>query len=102
MKQLSVIVVSILVLAACAVDKTPVATGGSRSDALVEMSYQVGAFEVPTVDWAAAQTAATKRCNAWGYRKADPFEGTKNQCMSYDMYGGCNVTTVTRVYQCTN
>jgi hypothetical protein len=93
---------SLASLAACAVEKTPVPTGGSKSDGLVELSYQVGALEVPTVNWAAAQKSATKRCNSWGYRQADPFEGVKQQCVSSDIYGGCNMMTVTRVYQCTN
>lgn len=87
---------------ACEVPKTPVPTGGSRSDALVEMSYDVGAYETPVVDWQTAQTSALKRCQAWGYRKADPFEGVREQCMQYNGYGSCLRGTVTRTYQCTN
>jgi hypothetical protein len=93
---------SLLFLFACEVPKTPVPTGGSKSDALVELSYQVAGLEIAVVDWETAQISATKRCNSWGYRKADPFEGTKTQCQAFDGYGGCNLATVTRVYQCTN
>jgi len=89
-----------LTFAACEVAKTPVPTGGSKSDGLVEVSYDVGPYEVPLVDWDAAQASATKRCNAWGYPKADPFEGVKKQCAQFT-YSGCNVQTVTRTYQCT-
>ncbi|WP_371742192.1 YecR family lipoprotein [Pseudoruegeria sp. HB172150] len=89
-------------MAGCEAQKTPVPTGGSRSDALVEMSFDVSALEIPVVDWETAAKSATKRCNAWGYRHADPFEGTKTQCQSTDIYGGCNYATVTRVYQCIN
>ena len=89
-------------LTACEVAKTPVPTGGSRSDALVEMSYDVGAFETPVVDWQTAQASALKRCQAWGYTKADPFEGVRQQCKQYNSYGSCMLGTVTRTYQCVN
>jgi hypothetical protein len=94
------ILLPFLTFAACEVAKTPVPTGGSKSDGLVAVSYDVGPYEVPLVDWEAAQASATKRCNAWGYPKADPFEGVKNQCSQFT-YSGCAVQTVTRTYQCT-
>ncbi len=73
----TLIVVALIALAGCEVQKTPVPTGGSRSDALVEMSYDIGGLEVPVVDWDTALASATKRCNAWGYSRADAFEGTR-------------------------
>lgn len=91
----------LILTAACEVQKTPVPTGGSRSDASVDMSYEVLPLEKPVVDWASAESSATKRCNAWGYSKADPFEGVRTQCQAADMYGNCNRATVTKTYQCT-
>ena len=98
----TVLLVPFLILGACEVQKTPVPTGGSKADALVDMSYDVGGLEVPVVDWTAAAASAAKRCAAWGYRKADAFEGTRTQCHSRDMYGNCSMATVTKTYQCTN
>ncbi len=98
----SILCIALLCLAGCEVPKTPVPTGGSKSDGLVDMSYDVGGFEIAKVDWSAAQGSATRRCNAWGYRNAEPFEGMRTQCQSFDGYGGCSFATVTRTYQCTN
>ena len=89
----------IALLTACNVTKTPVATGGSRADASIEMSYDVGGFETVTPDWSAAQTAATERCQAWGFSKAEGFEGISTQCNAFNAYG-CVNETVTRTYQC--
>lgn len=89
----------VVALSACAADKTPLPTGGSKADGLVEMSYESLGLEIPNVDWEAAQRSATKRCQAWGYARADAFEGTRSQCSMMGMYG-CNAETVTRTYQC--
>jgi len=98
----AVALLSVLALTACEVQKTPVPTGGSRADATVEMSYNIAGLEVAVVDWEAAEEGAKMRCNAWGYRNTDAFEGTITQCQASDFYGNCNMATVKRVYQCTN
>lgn len=90
-----------LALAACAVEKTPVPTGGSRADASIDMSFEVGGFESPVVDWDAARATAAQRCRAWDYADAEPFEGTRTECSQYDPGLGCMMSTVTRTYQCT-
>src|ERR1700677_4970953 len=84
----------------CETAVTPFSTGGSRSDGIVELTYDYGYLQSPVVDTARAQTEALKRCNVWGYSGADPFEGQRSVC---DQYGnlGCYHTTVTMKYQCT-
>ena len=69
-------------LAICAVSScvrevniTPVATSGSKADGTIIMSYDIHFNEVPTINWLAAKQSADKRCNSWGYIKADAFEG---------------------------
>ena len=52
-------------MSGCAVQKTLTPTGGSRSDGTVKLSYVVGAFEKPVVNYAQAQSAAMQRCAAW-------------------------------------
>ena len=69
MKHLFFAVVGIL-LASCTtnVPKELVATGGSKADGVVELSYQYNELETPIVDKAKGQETAEKRCKAWGYK----------------------------------
>jgi len=66
MKKSVVCLALVMLASGCEVSKTPLPTGGSKADALVEMSYQTGSLEVAKVDWATADRSALKRCNAWG------------------------------------
>lgn len=96
-----VVPLALLGLIACTETiKVPQPTGGSRADASVVLSYQVGMFEVVSPDWVTAQSNANNRCRAWGYSKADPFEGLQNKCERTDMYGNCVMQTISRTYQC--
>ena len=92
-------VVLLLNLSACAVTKIPQATGGSKSDGIVELSYQYGGFEKPKVEWGQALTSAKQRCKAWGYGDAEPFGGTTSTCQARNGYG-CTAFFVTAKYQC--
>lgn len=94
------VIVTVAVLAACSVVKVPVATGGSKSDGTVVMSYEYGGFEQPKPDWNSAQQEATQRCQAWGYTGAEAFGGVNKKCNGYNAYG-CVRYTVHRTYQCT-
>ncbi|MBY6154062.1 YecR-like lipofamily protein [Vannielia litorea] len=101
MKKVILVILACAGLASCTeVTKVPVPTGGSRADASVVLSYEYTALEIVTADWNAAQSSADKRCRAWGYRKADPFQGTVNQCQQTDAYGSCIRGTVSKTYQC--
>ena len=102
MKKIGVAIAMIGVLGACEVEKTPVPTDGSKADGSVVLSYQVGAYEIPKVDWSAAQKSAVQRCRAWGYSSADAFDGDMRRCESSDIYGSCTMTTISRTYQCLN
>jgi len=89
------------VIAGCAVVKVPDATGGSKSDGTVDMSYEYGMFEKPQVQWDKALITARQRCQAWGYRDAEPFGRATEKCEAYNGYGNCVRQLVTRKYQCT-
>ena len=91
-----------LSIAACTTIIVPQATGGSRADGTVTMSYDFGAFEAPDVQWAPAQIEAVNRCEAWGYTDAEAFGGALNTCLLRDGFGGCNRTRVDMTYQCTS
>lgn len=97
----AIIVVAVAAsLSACAVQKVMQATGGSRADGTIDLSYEYGAFEVPKIDLVAALETAKQRCAAWGYRSAEAFGGQKAHCSAPDGFGGCNRTMVTHTYQC--
>lgn len=88
-----------LLLAACATQKDWVATGGSRSDATVELSYQYGGFEKPVLSEGQAYSTASRRCEAWGYGGTEAFGGTISKCNGYNQYG-CTAWIVTATFQC--
>ena len=97
-----IVVLSALVLiatAGCAVIKVPAATGGSRADGTVQLSYEYGWLENPQVDLGAASVTATQRCRAWGYTQAEAF-APMSHCQETDSYGNCLRTLITTTYQC--
>ncbi len=79
----------------------PAATGGSRSDGVVELSYDYWAKDQPVVQWDQALATARQRCGAWGYSDAAPFGGSKSSCQAHDSEGVCSRYFVTVPYQCT-
>jgi len=99
MKQILFLLLSLSLLSGCSTTKILEATGGSKSDGIVELSYQYGSFEKPVVDWNAGLVTATQRCLAWGYKGAEPFGGTVSECQVHTDYG-CNSWFVTVKYQC--
>lgn len=101
MKKGIIIITLIAAISACAAIKVPQATGGSKADGIVELSYTYGGFEKPDVQWDQALISAQQRCEAWGYSKADAFGGTTSQCQAMSGYG-CTSFLVTAKYQCTN
>ncbi|HEY0684618.1 MAG TPA: YecR family lipoprotein [Steroidobacter sp.] len=100
MKQSLLALAFIAMLPACAVQKTLVPTGGSRSDGTVELSYDVRMFETAKVDFQQGATVAAQRCQAWGYSDAQAFGGQKTHCHQYNGYGSCLNATVSVQYQC--
>lgn len=82
-----------------------VATGGSRSDATVELSFDLGPNETPITNEQQGLQMALKRCRSWGYQDVEPFGGVKRVCseMGTDyVWGGstCVRYMVTKEYQC--
>jgi len=101
MKHTIIFLLLVLTLSSCATPKILQATGGSRSDAVIEMAYTLGVFEEPVIDWALTQQTAGEKCIAWGYADAQPFGGQIQVCQQYDAYGSCLQALVTVKYQCT-
>lgn len=79
--------------------KTMEATGGSLADGVIELSYTRSPSETSLFDEQDALKTATKRCKAWGFKKADAFSGEQTSCR--DQIGSrCDVYLVTKKYQC--
>ena len=92
---------AVLFLTSCATPEVMQATGGSRADGTVDLSYEYGLFQQPVVNMQAAEVTATARCKAWGYANAEPFGGQINRCQASNAYGNCLQMLVTVKYQCT-
>jgi YecR-like lipoprotein len=97
---ISALLLITLAIQGCAVEKQLIATGGSRADGTVKLSFEYGAFEIPKLDTSQAMAQAQQRCAAWGYTGADPFGGGIKRCTFGNAYG-CNRWLVTYEYQCT-
>ena len=92
---------SLFILPACASSLTAwQATGGSRADGSIRLSYEYKEGLRKTVtDPAQATRLAQQRCAAWGYQGAEAFGGETRTC-NVRVLGMCDTWTVTREYQC--
>lgn len=99
MKHIALIA-AFLVCYGCAVQKDWVATGGSRADGTVKLSYEHGIYEKPVLDESQGLSTAQSRCSAWGYSRTEAFGGSMSECNSTDGLGSCNRWLVTKEYQC--
>jgi len=109
MQKIALVVVLAMSLAGCAkpVTKDWVATSGSRSDAMVKLSFEYNPqIEIPETNEAQALELAKKRCNIWGYAGAEAFGGVIRNCtmvLPPRPFVGpqCMLMLVTKEYQCT-
>jgi hypothetical protein len=83
----------------CSTNKELVATGGSRADGTVNLSYELGSLEKPKLNLEKGLATARDRCRAWGYSDAEPFGGETRQCQAPSQYG-CVRWLITLTYQC--
>lgn len=95
-------ILNLCLISSCSTNITPVVTGGSKADGIVTLGYQYGYFEKPHVDMAAASSKAQQRCIAWGYSRAEAFDGVETQCFQKNGFGTCLEGRVKIQYQCVN
>lgn len=86
-------------LTGCAAPKNWAATGGSRADGTIKLSYEFGMFENPQVSEEQGTQLAAARCSSWGYKNAEPFGGATKTCTMMSS-SGCSTWLVTKEYQC--
>ncbi len=86
-------------LGSTTVPKEWTATGGSRADGTVKLSYEIGGLETAQLDDGQALKIASERCKVWGYTGAQPFGGVIRQCNAASGYG-CYQWIVSKEFQC--
>ena len=101
MKLLLIAAAAAVLVSGCATTKNWSATGGSRSDAVVRLSYEYGALEKPQTNETEAVNLAISRCKTWGYTGAEAFGGITQVCNMPGGMGGCSRFMVTKEFQCT-
>jgi len=82
------------------VNKDYAATGGSKADGVINLSYEFSNLEMPVVDKNQGKMQAEKRCIDWGYAGAKQFDETVSYCIN-PSNAGCQLWRTTLMYQCT-
>lgn len=102
MKALVSLLLASAVLAGCATtsSKEWAATGGSRADGVVRLSFEHTEFEKPVLSESKALELAEHRCKSWGYTGAEAFGGATRQCNMPGGWSGCASWLITKAYQC--
>jgi len=100
MCRVAIVLLSVLALSGCSVNKPFYATGGSRADGTVDMAYDTAYLEAPVVSHSQAKNIAVQKCRVWGYKDAEPFGGQVENCYQRNGYGNCLRGQVIVKYQC--
>lgn len=101
MKKSILVGLCFALLSGCAVTKNWEATGGSRADGVVRLSYEFGEMQKANLSEQQAIGLAAQRCRTWGYTGAEAFGGVTRRCAQPGGLGGCATWQVTKEYQCT-
>ena len=101
MKKVILLGAAVAAVAGCATVSQMTATGGSRSDGIVRLSFEAGMFDKVAIDERTALDTARRRCSVWGYNDAEAFGGITRQCQAMGSMG-CLRWFVTKEYQCTS
>lgn len=94
------LVSAVLTGCATATSKDWSATGGSRADGVVRLSFEYTEFETPVLNEGKALELAGQRCKSWGYTGAEAFGGSTKNCNMRGGWSGCASWLVTKEYQC--
>lgn len=95
-----VIASSLFLLSACSTNMEMKATGGSKSDGTVTLSFDHATILDPIIDEKKALQTAQSKCKVWGFRNAKAFGGSTKKCLEEYKTGGCVAYRVKKVYQC--
>ena len=90
-------------MSGCASNYYPAATGGSKSDAIITVTYGYSNGENPdnwTTEWQGIDKSASQRCKNWGYSSAVRFDRAEKWCITWNGYGNCTYWKEALNYQC--
>ncbi|ABV38981.1 putative lipoprotein [Shewanella sediminis HAW-EB3] len=96
MLKISLAAAVLLTVSGCATQNDWGAVGGSKSDAVVRLSYELGALDKHTPDESDGLKLAKLRCGYWGFSGAKPFDVETKTCADEQ----CRSYTITKEYQC--
>lgn len=97
--SLILLLLGVLFLQGCTYVKQWRASGGSRADGIVELSFILeGGLGIKAIaDPEQGISEALPRCIAWGYSKTEPFGFIDQKCQFFDWIKSC---VYTQKYQC--
>ncbi|EHK2735228.1 hypothetical protein J9K13_002756 [Salmonella enterica] len=101
MKRIFIFLLLSSALSGCSVHKDMIPVGGSKADGTVKLAYEYGILREPEVSMQQGVEAATRKCQSWGYKEAEPFGGSEQTCIASGQYG-CMRYRVTTEFQCIN
>ena len=96
-KSLIVVAISSAALFACG-PITPGISDIDRSQPSVSITGITNAFQ-KTIDWEAGRKKAAKRCQEFGYNKAEALDFVKRRCTRTGQFG-CDSEEVTQKFIC--
>lgn len=96
MLKVSLAAIVVLTVSGCATPNGWGAVGGSKSDAVVRLSYELGALDTKIPDESDGIKLAKQRCGYWGFSGAKPFDAETRTCADEQ----CRSYIITKEYQC--
>ncbi len=81
----------------------PAATGGSKADAIISVTYGYPDGVNPdnwVEEWKGIDGSASERCKNWGYSAAVKFDRAEVWCVHWNGYGDCLYWKESLNYQC--
>lgn len=104
MKKAILVVTIAFTIFGCTTTKEWSATGGSRADGAIVLSYEQGGYEQPILDENQGLALAVARCKRWGFSDAEAFGGSTRTCIERTsglFTSSCVTWKVDKKYQCT-
>ena len=101
-----IFIISLLIISACTVIKTPAISQTNKDDGKVQTSYTYGLFESPNLQLDVTKNSVNAQCKNWGYQDAKHTVGPEKECISKDKYGHidpeaqCISWQVSDLYEC--
>lgn len=94
MLKMSLAAIVVLTVSGCATPNGWGAVGGSKSDAVVRLSYEFADNQLPDED--DGLKLAKERCGYWGFSGAKAFDVETRTCIDEQ----CSSYTIIKEYQC--